>query len=222
MLKVYCHYSYAGYKFYNLAAEGVKEITSSDRHGLSKSSVTYFSRFGLKEAFVPLPEGGWMLLVHDIPTDDLDDVGRKKTCSLQMIADDRVSRLLLAKLAVIIANEMVSFEKFFASLFTIGDVLEFDYASFSKFLKGIDNEVLVVEKPWDRVYGQGAPLLLYSGNTLSSSIKEVSHLISNNDILKSVSTKWDPETCKPASMKVMKYVYDIIQRLLDKLKIWND
>ena len=99
MLRVYCHYSYAGYKLYNLTKDGAKEITSSDRCGISQASITFFSRYGLKEAFLPLPDGNWMLLVHDIPSNELDDLGRKKNCSLQLVANGRESRLFLAKMA---------------------------------------------------------------------------------------------------------------------------
>lgn len=222
MLKVYCHYSYAGYKLYNLTEDGVKEITSSNRYGITQSSITYFSRYGLKEAFLPLPEGGWMLLIHDIPSNELDDMGRKKTCSLQFVTNDRETRLFLAKIAIVIANDMRTFEKFFASLFSIEDELNFDYESLFKFLDGVNKENFEFEKPWDRVYNQSAPLLLYSGRTLTSSISEVNHLMRKNDILKSVNLKWDAEAGKPLSMKAMKYVYDIVQRVLDKLKIWND
>ena len=222
MLRVYCHYSYAGYKLYNLTQDGVKEITSSERCGISKASITFFSRYGLKEAFLPLPDGSWMLLVHDIPSNELDDLGRKKNCSLQLIANGRESRLFLAKIATAIANDMNEFERFFASLFTIENELKFDYGSLSKFLDGIGKENFDFEKPWDRVYNQSAPILLYSGNTLTSSISEVSHLISKSNLLKSVALKWDLEAGKPSSMKVMKCVYDIIQRIIDKLNIWND
>lgn len=222
MLRVYCHYSYAGYKLYNLTKDGAKEITSSDRCGISQASITYFSRYGLKEAFLPLPDGSWMLLVHDIPSNELDDMGRKKNCSLQLIANGRESRLFLAKVAIAIANEMNEFERFFASLFTIENELKFDYNSLAKFLDEIDKENFELEKPWDRVYNQSAPLLLYSGHSLTSSISEVGHLINKNDLLKSVSLKWNIEIGKPSSMKVMKCVYDIIQRILDKLNIWND
>lgn len=222
MLRVYCHYSYAGYKLYNLTKEGAKEITSSDRCGISQASITFFSRYGLKEAFLPLPDGNWMLLVHDIPSNELDDLGRKKNCSLQFIANGRESRQLLSKMAIAIANDMKEFEKFIASLFTIEEELKFDYYSLSNFLKGIDNENFEFDKPWDRVYNQSAPLLLYSGNTLTSSISEVSHLIKKNDLLKSVTLKWDLDSRKASSMQVMKCVYDIIQRLLDKFNIWND
>ncbi len=221
MLNVYCHYSYAGYKLYNLTKDGVKEITSSERCGITQSSITYFSRYGLKEAYLPLPEGGRMLLVHDIPSNELDDMGRKKTSSLQLIANDKESMKYLAKIAIVIANDMRTFEKFFASLFTIDEELKFDYESFFKFLNGVNEENIEFEKPWDRVYEHDAPLILYNGSTLISSISEVNHLIAKNDILKSVNMKWDTESGKPLSMNVMKYVYDIIQRLLDKLNIWN-
>lgn len=222
MLRVYCHYSYAGYKLYNLTKDGAKEITSSDRCSISQASITFFSRYGLKEAFLPLPDGNWMLLVHDIPSNELDDLGRKKNCSLQLVANGRESRLFLAKMAVVIANNMHEFERFFASLFTIEGELRFDYDSLSKFIDEIDKENFVFDKPWDRVYNQCAPLLLYSGNSLTSSISEVGHLINKNDLLKSVALKWDIERGEPSSMKVMKCVYDIIQRILDKLNIWND
>ena len=222
MLKVYCHYSYAGYKLYNLTTGGAKEITSFDRCGITQASITFFSRYGLKEAFLPLPDSSWMLLVHDIPSKELDDMGRKKNCSLQLIANGRESRLFLAKVAIAVANDMNEFEKFFASLFTIEEELKFDYDSLCKFLEEINNEKFEFEKPWDRVYSQCAPLLLYSGSNLTSSISEVGHLINKNNLLKSVALKWDNETRMPSSMKVMKCVYDIIQRILDKLNIWND
>lgn len=222
MLRVYCNYSYAGYKLYNLTKEGPRELTSSDRCGISQASITYFSRYGLKEAYLRLPDGSWMLLVHDIPSSELDDLGRKKNCSLQLIATGRESRLFLAKMAIAIANDMNAFERFFASLFTIENELKFDYDSLSRFLSEIDKEDFEFEKPLDRVYNQSAPLLLYSGNSLASSISEISHLISKNDLLKSVAIKWDIERDKPSSMRVMKYVYDIIQRILDKFNIWHD
>lgn len=222
MLRVYCHYSYSGYKLYNLTKDGAKEITSSDRCGISQASITFFSRYGLKEAFLPLPDGSWMLLVHDIPSNELDDMGRKKNCSLQLIANGRETRLFLAKVAIAIANEMNKFERFFASLFAVENELKFDYDSLYKFLDEIDKANFEFEKPWDRVYNQCAPLLLYSGHSLTSSISEVGHLINKNDLLKSVSLKWDIEIGKPSSIKVMKCVYDIIQRILDKLNIWND
>ena len=100
--------------------------------------------------------------------------------------------------------------------------MKFDYDSLSKFIDEIDKENFVFDKPWDRVYNQSAPLLLYSGNSLTSSISEVGHLINKNDLLKSVALKWDIERGEPSSMKVMKCVYDIIQRILDKLNIWHD
>lgn len=74
----------------------------------------------------------------------------------------------------------------------------------------IDKENFKFDKPWDRVYNHGAPLLLYSGNFLTSPISAVGHLINKNDLLRSVALKWDIETGKPLSMKVMKCVYDII------------
>lgn len=222
MLSIYCHYSYAGYKLYNLTKEGIKEITSSERCGITQSSIIFFSRYGLKEAYLPLPEGGWMLLIHDIPSNELDDMGRKKTCSLQFIANGKQSRLFLAKIAVILANDMNTFEKFFASLFTIEDDLKFDYDSLLKFLDGADKKKIGYDKPWDRVYEQGAPLILYNGTTLSSSISEVKNLVSKNDLLRSVNMKWNSETNEPSSMKMIGCVYDIIQRIFDRLKIWND
>ena len=224
MLRVYCHYSYAGYKLYNLTKEGIKEITSSDRYGISQASITFFSRYGLKEAFLPLPDGSWMLLVHDIPSNELDDMGRKKTCSLQVIATNREEKRQLARASIIIANGMSTFHQYFASMWSIKDELSFDYNAFQKLFNGLGahNEMMEFDKPWDRVYEQGAPLILYNGSSLMSSISDIKHLINKNDVLRSVNIKWSTETNAPSSMKVSGRLYDIIQRILDKLNIWND
>ena len=224
MLNIYCQYSYAGYKIYRLYADGIKEVTATERYDLPKSSITYFSRYGIKEALLPLPEGPWMLLVHDIPTNELDDMGRKKNCSLQIIATDKEAKSQLVKTAIIIANEMSSFQKLFAAMFAIKDTLTFDYDSFQTFLSetGTHGDMKKYGKPWDRVYTQDAALILYSGSSLDSSLSEVQHLISDKDKMKAVSLQWDSATCRPSAMNGMKCIYDLIQRILDRLNIWKD
>lgn len=224
MLNIYCQYSYAGYKIYRLGADGIKEVTATKRFDLPKSSITYFSRYGLKEALLPLPEGPWMLLIHDIPTNELDDMGRKKDCSLQMIATDKKSKDKLVKMAIIIANEMSSFQKLFAAMFTIKETLTFDYDSFQTFLSDTEShsDMHKYGKPWDRIYNQDASLILYTGSTLDASLSEVQHLINNKDKLKAVSLQWDSEACLPADMNGKECIYDIIQRILDRLNIWKD
>ena len=60
MLRVYCHYSYAGYKLYNLTKDGAKEITSSDfvrRHGLKSSSSVQSAANALYDSEMIIREG---------------------------------------------------------------------------------------------------------------------------------------------------------------------
>ena len=109
-------------------------------------------------------------------------------------------------------------------MWSIKDELSFDYNAFQKLFNGLGahNEMMEFDKPWDRVYEQGAPLILYNGSSLTSSISDIKHLINKNDVLRSVNIKWSTETNAPSSMKVSGRIYDIIQRILDKLNIWND
>jgi hypothetical protein len=221
MLSVYCQYSFAGYKIFNLTADGVHEVTASNRQNIPQSSIKFFSHYGLKLALLINPEKRLMLMVNDIPCNELDDMGRKKTMSIQFIASDSANARTIAKLAASIIGDFPTFEKFVASLFSIKDTLLFDYSSLNSFIEEVAKGAIECQVPIKRVYDCQSPILIYYGDDFKSSVAEYDGLISKSMLHQSIRLRWNEELQSVEAINGIDTFREYIQRILYRLHIWK-
>jgi hypothetical protein len=222
MLNVYCQYSFAGYKIFNLTAEGVREVTASNRFGIPQSAIKFLSHYGLKLAFTINPERQLMLMVNDIPCNELDDMGRKKGMSILFVATDDIHMRELAKLAASIVGDFSTFEKFIASLFTIEETLKFDYEKLRAFMDEVSRGTIECQSPLDRVYNCKSPIFVYFGEDFKASITDYEGLISKAMQCQSIRLRWNAEQQSVEAINGIDVFREYIQRILYKLHIWKD
>lgn len=138
MIKVYCQYSYGGFKtFYIEGSENEsleKEVINDTVYDFPEDAYCYFQYGGAKMVYRQLKDGRYDLVVREIPTLYPDGDGRKIPCAVQFIgnAEDKQT---LDHLAQDIAQDTLSFENFFAYLFRIRKGLRIDGKKLYEFIE---------------------------------------------------------------------------------------
>ena len=138
MIKVYCQYSYGGFKtFYIEGSENEsleKEVINDTVYDFPDDAYCYFQYGGAKIVYRQLKDGRYDLVVREIPTLYPDGDGRKIPCAVQFIgnAEDKQT---LDHLAQDIAQDTLSFENFFAYLFRIRKGLRIDGKKLYEFIE---------------------------------------------------------------------------------------
>lgn len=120
MVRIYCQYSYGGFK--NLPIEGKKdelldkEVSNNDAYDFPTDANIFFSYGGIKMVYRQLENREYTLVIKEIPSAHTDSDGRPIICAVQFIGGGE-DRLTLDNMAILIANDINSFEVFFKDLF---------------------------------------------------------------------------------------------------------
>lgn len=129
MVRIYCQYSYGGFK--NFAIEGKenellgKEVSNDNTYGFPLDANVFFSYGGAKIVYRQLQNGEYTLVIKEIPSAHTDGDGRPIICAVQFIGGEE-DRLTLDNMAISIANDINSFETFFKDLFFEHDGLKIE------------------------------------------------------------------------------------------------
>lgn len=122
MVKVYCQYSYGGFKTFFIEGkqneELSQEVTLDNDYGFPNDAHCYFQYGGAKIVYRYLNDGKLMLAIREIPSIHEDGDGRSIPCAVQFIGD-KEDRALMDYLALDILNDVKAFEDFFAKLFRV-------------------------------------------------------------------------------------------------------
>lgn len=142
MIKVYCQYSYGGFKtFYIEGLENEpmeKEVIDDTVYDFPEDAYCYFQYGGAKMVYRQLKDGRYDLVVREIPSLNTDGDGRQIPCAVQFVGDAE-DKQTLDHLAQDIAHDMLSFENFFAYLFRIRKGLRIDGNKLYEFIKKHSN-----------------------------------------------------------------------------------
>lgn len=120
MVRIYCQYSYGGFK--NFPIEGKKdelldkEVSNNDTYDFPTDANIFFSYGGIKMVYRQLENGEYTLVIKEIPSAHTDSDGRPIICAVQFIGGEK-ERPTLDNMAISIANDINSFEAFFKDLF---------------------------------------------------------------------------------------------------------
>ena len=122
MVKVYCQYSYGGFKTFFIEGkqneELSQEVTLDNDYGFPKDAHCYFQYGGAKIVYRYLNDCKLMLAIREIPSIHEDGDGRSIPCAVQFIGD-KEDRALMDNLVLDILNDVIAFEDFFAKLFRV-------------------------------------------------------------------------------------------------------
>lgn len=122
MIRIYCQYSYGGYKTFFLRGEAneevANEVTNDTPFDFPADAHLFFQFGGTKMAYKQLHNGEHTLVLREIPSIHTDSDGRSIPCALQLIGQDE-DRKALDNLAVVIADDLQAFETFFSKLFYV-------------------------------------------------------------------------------------------------------
>lgn len=122
MVKVYCQYSYGGFKTFfiegNQNEELNHEVTLDNDYGFPKEAHRYFQYGGAKVVYRYLTDGIILLAIREIPGIHVDGDGRSIPCAVQFIGE-KADRTLMDYLALDILNNVKAFEDFFSKLFRV-------------------------------------------------------------------------------------------------------
>lgn len=122
MIRIYCQYSYGGYKTFFLKGEEheevINEVTNDTPYNFPSDAHLFFQFGGTKIAYKQLKNGEHTLVVREIPSIHTDSDGRPIPCALQLIGNEK-DRKALDNLTLVIADGLNAFEKFFSNLFYV-------------------------------------------------------------------------------------------------------
>lgn len=142
MIKVYCQYSYGGFKtFYIEGLENEpmeKEVIDDTVYDFPDDAYCYFQYGGAKMVYRQLKDGRYDLVVREIPSLNTDGDGRQIPCAVQFVGDAE-DKQTLDHLAQDIAHDTLSFENFFAYLFRIRNGLCIDGKILYEFIEKHSN-----------------------------------------------------------------------------------
>lgn len=146
MIRIYCQYSYGGYK--TLHIKGIEneslgydsEVTLETPHDFPSSAHVFFQFGGSKMVYRKLDNGDLTLVVREIPSDDVDGAGRPICCAVQFICPVE-DRQTLNILALRIANNVIGFGNFFAKLFYVRQGLHIEGDKLRTYIDRVDTEV---------------------------------------------------------------------------------
>lgn len=122
MIRIYCQYSYGGYKTFYLKGEEneevCNEVTNDTPYDFPSDANLFFQHGGSKIAYKQLSNGEHTLVLREIPSIHTDSDGRSIPCALQLIGQDE-DKKALDNLTLIIADDLNAFETFFSNLFYV-------------------------------------------------------------------------------------------------------
>lgn len=224
MLTIYAQYSFGGYKIFRLTNEGVKEVTSVNRLGITESAIQLFSHYGIKMLNCHDEEDLQIFFVNDIPCKELDDMGRNKTCSFMICGTSLSDAKLLRRLAVMIAFELSGFEIFFSSLFSITDTLNFDYKKFEEFIKFMaEKEVFAEDRLRKAMLQKPYPIVVYTTSDRKTALEPLYLRFGKGQLRTCFYLKWDEQSRKivDSSIDRIGFVH-LLQQILNKIAtLWK-
>lgn len=156
MIRIYCQYSYGGFRtFFIEGKEGfVKgengieggehlqyEVTNETDYDFPNEAHCYFQFGGAKIVYRYLNDKKLALVIREIPSIHRDGDGRSIPCAVQFIGDE-ADRSTLDYLALDIANDTLSFEKFFAKLFRVKQGLRIDGAKLRDYIENHNKKII--------------------------------------------------------------------------------
>lgn len=225
MISIYAQYSFGGYKIYRLSPDVIEEITGNNRLCIPDSGIQLFAHYGIKLMCGNDFEGNYLLFCNDIPCRELDDMGRAKTCSLLLTGSSQSDKRLIRNLAVMIAFELSQFEEFFAQLFSITDVLTFDYKSFQEFLKSADSEETIKHDPLRKTMAaKSNPIIVYTCADPKSAISPLFNRFDKSRLRDSFFLRWDENTrfIKENAIERIGFL-NLLQQIINKIAtIWKN
>ena len=225
MLTIYAQYSFGGYKIFRLTNEGIEEVTGVNRLGITDSSIQLFSHYGIKMLNCHDAQRQHILFVNDIPCKELDDMGRNKTCSFMMCGTSLTDARLLRRLAVMIAFELVGFETFFSSLFSITDTLNFDYKKFEEFVKIMaDKEVFAEDRLRKAMLQKPYPIVVYATLDRKTALKPLYPRFGKGQLRTCFSLKWDEQSRRISDSSIDRIGFvHLLQQILNKIAtLWKN
>ena len=129
MIRIYCQYSYGGFKTFRINGEPnellTQVVTAENSYGFPPLSDLYFNQGGAKMLYRYLDSNTLALIVKEIPGHGLDTDNRPISCAVQFVGDTE-DRNVLDRLAIRIANNVEKFEKEFADMFDLRGGLHFE------------------------------------------------------------------------------------------------
>ncbi len=129
MIRIYCQYSYGGFKTFRINGEAnehlTQVVTAENHYDFPLSANLYFNQGGAKMLYRFLDRRTLSLIVKEIPGHDLDTDNRPVSCAVQFVGDAE-DRSNMDRLAIHIANNLKKFEKDFANMFNLHGGLHFD------------------------------------------------------------------------------------------------
>lgn len=122
MIRIYCQYSYGGYKTFFLKGEEneevCNEVTNDTQYDFPSDANIFFQHGGAKLVYKQLSNGEHALILREIPSIHTDSDGRSIPCALQLIGQDE-DKKALDNLTLIISDNLNAFEAFFSNLFYV-------------------------------------------------------------------------------------------------------
>lgn len=148
MIRTYCQYSYGGFK--TLYIRGIEdelldydaEVTLTQSHGFPEDAHVFFQYGGCKIIYKQLNNGEYALVVREIPGNNTDGAGRPINCAVQFIGE-QADRKTLDNMALVIANDIVGFSKFFADLFYAKRGLRVNGDKLNDFVKKYESPIKI-------------------------------------------------------------------------------
>lgn len=225
MISIYAQYSFGGYKIYRLSPDAIEEVTGKNRLGIPESGIQLFSHYGIKLICGNDLEGNYLLFCNDIPCRELDDIGRAKTCSFLLTGSSQSDKRLLRNLAVMIAFELSQFEEYFNRLFSITDVLNFNYNSFREFLKSADSEAVITNDRLRKTMAtKSNSIIIYTSENPKSAISPLFNIFDNSRLKDSFFLKWDENTRSIKENAIERIGFlNLLQQIINKIAtIWKN
>lgn len=143
MVRIYCQYSYGGFK--NFAIKGEenelldKEVANNNALDFPLDANIFFSYGGVKMVYRQLENGEYTLVIKEIPSAHIDGDGRPIICAVQFIGGEE-DRLTLDNMAISIANDLNSFETFFKDLFFEHNGLRLEGDKLRAYINGLNTD----------------------------------------------------------------------------------
>lgn len=225
MINMYSQYSFAGYKIFRLSSELPQEVTAANRLDLPDSAVKLFSHYGIKLLLSRDKKGYYILFINDIPCRETDDMGRLKTCSLVMVGTNLKDAQVLRRIAVMLMFELDNFEKFFNSLFTIRERLEFDYPKMKEFIdKIITDQDINDDRVRKALYFNSAPIVVYTTLKSKNAFELLEQHFDKSAFRHGFMFKWNETTRNVDNSVVEKYGFlSLLYKIINKLtSIWKN
>lgn len=143
MIRIYCQYSYGGFKTFFIEGKAHEElnriVTADNNYGLTDSAGVYFNRGGVKMLYRYIDSDKIALLIKEIPGHNTDSDGRAISSAVLFIGDLE-DRKTMDRMAIRITNNLSKFENDFADMFDLRDGLHFDGDKLSNLITECEKE----------------------------------------------------------------------------------